>query len=104
MSDDAQGVDLNRLHAAQAELLESEQRARRLAERALERLSGLQRVTAGLSEAVTPAEVASVVMDQGIAALEARTGRISLLNPDGVSVGVLAYVGYTQIRDPTPLD
>jgi PAS domain S-box-containing protein len=105
MSDDAQGVDLSPLDVArQAELLASEQRARQLAERALERLSRLQRVTAGLSEAVTPAEVASVVMDQGIAALEARAGRISLLDPDGVSVKVLAYSGYTQIRDPMPLD
>jgi signal transduction histidine kinase len=105
MSDDAQGVDLNRIDAArQVELLESEQRARQLAERALERLSGLQRVTAGLSEAVTPAEVASVVMDQGIAALEGRTGRISLLRPDGETVEVLAHSGYTQIRNPMPLE
>jgi PAS domain S-box-containing protein len=50
------------------------QEARAAAERAAERTRGLQWVTAALSEALTPAEVTRVVMEQGIALL-GRRGR-----------------------------
>jgi PAS domain S-box-containing protein len=84
--------------------LAAEQRARELAERALDRLTILQRVTAALSEALTPAEVGEVVMHQGIEGLEARSGRISLLRPDGQTVDVVASTGYDMIRSPISLD
>jgi PAS domain S-box-containing protein len=84
--------------------LASEQHARRRAERALDRLSRLQRVTAALSEALTPRAVASVIVDQGIAALGARSGRISLIQPGGQATEVLAHSGYTRIVSSMPID
>jgi signal transduction histidine kinase len=84
--------------------LASEQQARQRAERALDRLSRLQRVTAALSEAVTPAEVASVIVDQGIAALDARSGRISLIEPDRQNIRVIGSSGYAWIRDVISID
>jgi PAS domain S-box-containing protein len=75
---------------------QAEQRARQLAERALDRLARLQAVTAALSEAVTPRQVADVVVDRGIAALGARAGAISLLNEGANELGVVALVGYSD--------
>ena len=91
MADDAQGS-------------ESERRARQLAERALDRLARLHRVTAGLAEALTQHQVASVVMEQGIAALEASSGRIALVRADGRAMDVIASVGYTYVQSPVPID
>jgi PAS domain S-box-containing protein len=67
---------------------------------ALERLSRLQVVTAALSEATTPRQVAAVVLDQGIAALEARAGAVCLLDPSGTEVVTLASSGYTHADRP----
>jgi PAS domain S-box-containing protein len=63
-------------------------------EAAIERTRRLQQVTAALSEAVTPTQVVTVVVEQGIAALEARAGSIALLNARGDTLDVLAMVGY----------
>jgi PAS domain S-box-containing protein len=63
-------------------------------EAAIERIRRLQQVTAALSEAVTPTQVVTVVVEQGIAALEARAGSIALLNAQGDALDVLAMVGY----------
>jgi PAS domain S-box-containing protein len=92
--------------AAEAERLRlaSEQRAREIAERALDHLFRLQQITARLAEALTPNQVAEVVVEQSIAALGARSGRVSLLRPDGVSVDVLATSGYDWVRSPVGLD
>jgi signal transduction histidine kinase len=78
--------------------LAAEQRRRALAERALDRLSRLQRVTAGLSGALTPRQVAEVVVSHGIHALDAQAGRISILRPDRRSVEVIGYSGYTRVQ------
>ncbi len=75
---------------------QAEQRARQLAERALDRLARLQAVTAALSEAVTPRQVADVVVDRGTAALGARAGAISLLNEEANELGAVALVGYSD--------
>jgi PAS domain S-box-containing protein len=45
----------------------------------LRRLAGLQAATSALSAAVTPADVAEVILDHGIALLGARAGSVSLL-------------------------
>jgi PAS domain S-box-containing protein len=87
-----------RKHAEQEQVrLASEQRARQLAERALDRLSRLQRVTAGLSEALTPRQVAAVVVDQGIAALDAQAGRIALVQSDSGGLDVIGFSGYSRV-------
>jgi PAS domain S-box-containing protein len=69
-------------------------------ERALDRLSRLQRVTASLSEALTPRRVAEVVVGQGVAALDAQAGRISLLRRDEHRVDVIGFSGYTRVNSP----
>ena len=87
-NDDVQGSEPNR-HDEERRRLAAEQRGRARAERALDRLSRLQRVTAGLSEALTPQQVAAVVVSHGIQALDAQAGRISVLGPDQRSVVVI---------------
>src|ERR671933_1339943 len=97
MPQDVQGSQPNPKDEEQARLAD-EQRRRARAERALDRLSRLQRVTAGLSEALTPQQVAAVVVSHGIQALDAQAGRISVLGPDRRSVQVIGYSGYTRIQ------
>jgi PAS domain S-box-containing protein len=60
----------------------------------------LQRVTAGLSEALTPREVTSVVVDQGIAALDARAGRVALVRTNSDEVDIIAFSGYARVATP----
>ena len=59
-----------------------------------ERLRQLQRVTAGLSEAATPREVAAVVLDQSLHALAASGGAIYLLSADGSHLELLDQRGH----------
>jgi len=54
-----------------------------------ERLRQLQRVTAALSVAATPSEVASVVLVQALHALEASAGAIYALSADGTALELL---------------
>jgi PAS domain S-box-containing protein len=75
---------------------EAEQRARQLSERALDRLSRLQAVTAALSEAVTPRQVADVIVARGSAALGASAGAIYLLDEDARELAAIALVGYAE--------
>ena len=81
---------------ANAALLESEREARRRAEQAVERIGGLQAVTAALSRAVTPAAVADVFVREGAAAAGASGGFIRLLSADERSLEVQAATGYTR--------
>jgi len=59
-----------------------------------ERLRQLQRVTARLSEAVTPLEMAGVVLDQSLQALAANAGAIYLLSADGSHLELLDQRGH----------
>jgi PAS domain S-box-containing protein len=59
-----------------------------------ERLRQLQRVTASLSEAATPLEVATVVLDQSLQALAASGGAIYLLSADGRQLELLDQRGH----------
>ena len=63
-------------------------------ERTAQRIARLQTITAALSEALTPAEVATVVIEQGLAALEASAGSIALLDGDGLNLELLQVIGY----------
>ncbi len=73
-----------------------------------ERLRQLQRVTAGLSEAVTLLEVAEVVLDQSLQALAASAGAIYLLSADGTHLELLDQRGHSAEmmadRAKMPLD
>jgi PAS domain S-box-containing protein len=78
-----------------ARLYEAEQVARARAEAAADRLMRLQGVISALSRALTPTQVANVVITQGIEVLEARAGSIALLREDGM-LDVAHSVGYTE--------
>ncbi|MHB8733338.1 MAG: MASE1 domain-containing protein [bacterium] len=61
----------------------AEEDARRTAERAVDQATRLAAVTAALSEAVTPRDVAAVIVAQAVEALGARAAAVSLLAEDG---------------------
>ena len=77
-----------------AQLHAAERQARRHAEQAGERMARLQAITSGLSEAVTPAAVAEVIVEQGVAGLGATTGSLLLLTEDAGALEVVRSVGY----------
>ncbi|HEU4326837.1 MAG TPA: ATP-binding protein [Roseiflexaceae bacterium] len=58
-------------------------------ERAVDRTTRLQNITAALSTALTPPQVAATVVDQGIAALEAHSGALGLLREDGQMIEIV---------------
>jgi signal transduction histidine kinase len=72
----------------------AEQEARREAEFTTKRIASLQAVTAALSEAVTPAQVAAVILEKGLAALGADSGAIVLLDKSGEDLRILHHFGY----------
>jgi signal transduction histidine kinase/HAMP domain-containing protein len=76
---------------ALADRLERSERDARGTARRTERL---QAVTAALSSAVTPEEIASVVMEQGIPAVDASAGSVLHLSADGTHLDLLRAVGY----------
>jgi PAS domain S-box-containing protein len=89
---DSRGVTLGQLSLV---LDVSERvRAERRAEHAAGRTRRLQAITESLSEALTPAQVADVVMEQGIGALEADAGVLVLIGPDGAQLELMASRGY----------
>ncbi len=81
---------------ANAQLYQEAQQARQVAELAATRTSQLQQVTAALSEALTPKQVARVVVEQGIAALGGQAGVVVLLVEQGQSLEPLEAVGYAE--------
>lgn len=76
------------------EVLVAEIRRLAGAQRVSERAARLQRVTAALSSAQTPEDVASVVVSEGVAALGASGGGLLVPAADGVHVAVPGVVGY----------
>lgn len=76
-------------------LLRDEHIARRTAERAVERMARLQTVTAALSAGISFAQVAEVIVDQGIAALEGQAGFVALLSNDGTHLDISGSHGYS---------
>jgi PAS domain S-box-containing protein len=83
----AVAVENARLHGAERE-------ARRAAEAAAARTARLQAVTAALSEARTPAEVADVVIREGFTSLGAVAGWLMELDAAGEMLEVLRSAGY----------
>ena len=89
-----------------AELYRAREAARQAAQSAADRTTRLQAVTAALSEAVTPSEVANAVAEAAMSALEARSafivammegGAFELLAAHGVDSGFLqAWESYSK--------
>lgn len=79
-----------------ARLYQETQQAKQAAERSVNRTILLQRITAAFSEALTPQEVANVVVNQGIAALEATGGSVVLLTEGNNALKVVQAIGYPQ--------
>lgn len=77
-----------------ASLYLQEQTARRDAEENARRISALQNITAGLSAALTPKQVARHALEQGVTALGAQAGSVSLVSPDKQSVEMIYTEGY----------
>lgn len=75
-------------------LLEAEKQARKVAERRATRLDRLQKVTAALTIPLAPAQVAQVVVEQGIDALEAKGGLVALLDESGQFLEIISAFGY----------
>ena len=91
---DAQGRTLGQLSLV---LDVSERvRAERRAEHAMGRTRRLQALTEALSEALTPAQVGEVLMEQGVAALGADAGMVVLVTADGTELEMLAARGYPE--------
>jgi PAS domain S-box-containing protein len=87
-------VAMTRDVTERARLLAGEQAARAVAERAAARTLRLQAVTAALSETTTAEEVAEVILDQGLAALGAKSGTIALVTPSGTELELLHAAGF----------
>ena len=68
---------------------EALQLARDHAEQSADRIARLQSVTAALSEALTPFQVAKIVVDQGAPALGAVSGTVMLLAEDGQNLEIV---------------
>ena len=79
---------------ARERLFDLERSARQDAERNADRLRRLQRVTAALSRAVSIAEVASVVVTEGVEATMARTGGIWLFDESNTTLELVHSIGY----------
>ncbi|MFL5807204.1 MAG: ATP-binding protein [Roseiflexaceae bacterium] len=82
-------------------------------QRNAERIAHLQTVTTMLAEALTPTEVAEVMVAQGLAALSARAGSVALLVDGATALEIVSEFGYREelispwrhfsIDDSTPM-
>ncbi|MGA7933024.1 MAG: PAS domain S-box protein [Kovacikia sp.] len=77
-----------------ARLYREAQQARQAAERAADRTARLQAVTTALSESLSPVQVAEVIVEQSIAALEADVALMALLREDSTTLEIVRIVGY----------
>ena len=76
------------------ELAEREAEARRAAERARERITRLHLVTTALARAVTPLDVADILLDHGLSTLGADRGALHVETDDG-HLELVAARGFT---------
>lgn len=81
--------------AERAALLEDAHGARLVAEAAGRRMAQMQALTAAFSRALTPSEVAEVVITQGLEVLGAGAGRVLLATDDGQALTLVGAVGYS---------
>jgi PAS domain S-box-containing protein len=81
---------------ANARLYQQAKQARQQAEKTADRTARLQAVTAALSEPLTPAQVAEVIVEQSIAVLNASSAVVAIVNPNGTELEIVHFVGYQQ--------
>jgi PAS domain S-box-containing protein len=79
-----------------ARLYQQAQQARQTAEQAADVTARLQWVTAAFSEALTLAQVAEVVVNQGMAALGVSSGFVALLTDNDTSLEIVTSVGLPE--------
>ncbi|MDZ8187972.1 MAG: PAS domain S-box protein [Nostoc sp. ChiSLP02] len=79
-----------------ARLYTQTQQSQLAAEQAASRTARLQAITAALSESITPAQVAEVIVEQGMAALGASCALVALLINNGTELEIIRAVGYEQ--------
>lgn len=77
-----------------ARLYQTAQRAKQAAEMSADRTARLQMVTAALSESLTPEQVAEVIVEQSMAALEAIAALVVLVSNDRTELEIVNSVGY----------
>src|SRR6185503_19536828 len=79
---------------------EALQLARNQAEQTADRIARLQSVTAALSEALTPLQVAKIVVEQGAPALGAVSGTVMLLAEDGQNLEIVYSASPQHVIHP----
>ncbi|MBD2532188.1 PAS domain S-box protein [Nostoc flagelliforme FACHB-838] len=79
-----------------ARLYTETQQSQQAALRAASRTARLQGITAALSESLTPAQVAEVMVEQGMAALGASSALVALVTNSGTELEIVRAVGYEQ--------
>jgi len=77
-----------------ARLIAEARRAQTDAERAVRRTARLQMLSAALAAALTPNDVATVAVNEGVAAAGADAGMLVLLDPQGTALDVVEARGY----------
>jgi PAS domain S-box-containing protein len=93
----ARAEDLARraaLAVENARLYRAERQTREAAERTSDRLARLQAVSTALSQALTPQQVATAVIEHGISSLNAHAGTVVLLDEAGTQLEIVATVGF----------
>jgi signal transduction histidine kinase/integral membrane sensor domain MASE1 len=79
------------------------QQAKEAAEQAAERTLRLQQVTAALSQARTPDQVAHVILQEGRVAIGAEAGAVFGLIDDGQTFELVHAIGYAPEATPRPI-
>ncbi|NMG06318.1 PAS domain S-box protein [Brasilonema sp. UFV-L1] len=81
---------------ANAQLYQQAELSRQQAEQTADRNARLLSVTAALSEPVTPAQVAKVIVEQSTAVLNACSAMVAILDKNGTELEIVHCVGYSQ--------
>jgi len=79
-----------------ARLYTETQQSQQAAQRAVSRTTRLQAITAALSESLTSAQVAEVIVEQGMAALGASCALVAQLINNGTELEIIRAVGYDE--------
>ncbi len=79
-----------------AQLYWATQQAQQSAERSAERTARLQAVTAALSQSLSPTQVLDVILEQGIATLNANSAMVVMLNEAGTELEIVRSAGYLE--------
>jgi PAS domain S-box-containing protein len=79
-----------------ARLFRVEQGTRISAERTSDRLARLQDVTSALSQALTPQEVGSAVIEQGTKSLDAMAGTVAVINHSAQEMEIVVAQGFPE--------